>query len=51
MIHEIIQIDDVVGEKIPFTNNLVDPFTKTLIGKVFDGHRDSIGVKSIPNIL
>ena len=51
MIHEIIQIGDVVGKKIPFTNNLVDSFTKTLIRNVFDGHRDSIGVKCIPNIL
>ena len=30
-------------EKIPSMENLVDPFTKTLIGRPFVGHRDHIG--------
>ena len=29
--------------KILFVENLVDPFTKTLTGEVFVGHRDNIG--------
>ncbi|KAL6336164.1 hypothetical protein AAG906_011046 [Vitis piasezkii] len=30
---------------IPSMENLVDPFTKTLIGRVFVGHKDNIGVR------
>ena len=32
-------------DKIPSVENLADPFTKTLIEKVFFGHRDNIGFK------
>ena len=32
-------------DKIPFVENLVDPFTKTLIGRVFIVHRDNIGFR------
>ena len=31
--------------------NLMVPFTKTLSTRVFDDHRDNIGVKCVPNIL
>ena len=31
--------------KIPFAENLVDPLTKTLIVRVFVGHRDDIGFR------
>ena len=37
-------------EKIPSMDNLTDPFTKTLIGRVFDGHRDNIGFKCVPRM-
>ena len=30
---------DVVVEKITSTENLIDPFTKTLFTRVFNGHR------------
>ena len=50
LIHKIVQKGDVLVEKIPFANNLVDPLTKTFIGKVFDGHKDSIGVRCVPNM-
>ena len=32
-------------DKISSVENLVDPFTKTLIGRVFVGHRDNIGFR------
>ena len=31
--------------KIPSMENLIDTFTKTLIGRVFVGHRDNIGFR------
>ncbi|RVW92593.1 hypothetical protein CK203_039407 [Vitis vinifera] len=34
---------DIVVEKIPSTDNLADPFTETLTGRVFYGHMDNIG--------
>ena len=34
-------------DKIPFVENLVDSFTKTLIGSVFVGHRDDIGFRRV----
>ena len=39
LICEIVQMDDIVVEKIAFVKNLVDPFIKVLIGRVFDRHR------------
>ena len=38
-------------EKIPYMDNLVDPLTKTLTRRVFDGHRDTIGVRYVPSML
>ena len=38
-------------EKIASTKNLVDPFIKTLSTRVFDHHKDSLGVKRVPNML
>ena len=35
----------MMADKIPFIENLVDLFTKTLIGRVFVGHRDNIGFR------
>ena len=29
-------------EKIPYVENLVDPSSNTLMGKIFDGHKDNI---------
>ena len=43
--------EDVVVEKIASIENLIDHFTKTLSIGIFDGHRDSLGVKCVPNIL
>ena len=41
---------DVVVEKITYTENLVDPFTKTLSTRAFDEHKGSIGVRCISNM-
>ena len=30
---------------IPYVDNLVNPFSKTLIGRVFASHMDSIGFR------
>ena len=32
-------------DKIPSVKNLADLFTKTLSGRVFDGHKDNISFK------
>ena len=51
LICEIVQRGDVVVDKIPFMDNLADFFSKILIGRVFDGHSDSIGVRCVPSML
>ena len=38
-------------DKILFMENMVDPFTKALIGRVFIGHRDNIGFKLASRML
>ena len=42
---------DVVMKNIASTENLPNPFTKTLSIRVFDGHRDNSGVRYISSIL
>ena len=32
-------------DKIPSMEDLADPFSKTLIGSVFVGHRDNMGFR------
>ena len=48
LIHEIVMREDVVVENIISTTNLADPIMKTLSTKVFDRHRDSLGVRCVP---
>ena len=38
-------------DKIPYVENLVDPFTKTLTGRVFVGHRNNIGFRCTSDVL
>ena len=38
-------------DKILFMENMVDPFTKALIGRVFIGHRDNIGFRFVSGML
>ena len=42
---------DVVVENIPFADKLIDLFTMTLKGKVFDGHRDNICARCVLSML
>ena len=51
LILEIVQMVDVVVENIPFLDKLIDLFTKTLKGRVFDGHRDNICAKCVLSML
>ena len=51
LIHEIVLRRDVVVKKIGSMKNLKDPFMNTLSIRVFDGHKDNIGVKCLPNML
>ena len=50
LICEILVKEDMVVE-ITSTENLVDPFTKTLSTRIFDGHRDNLGIKCVPSML
>ena len=49
LIHEIVMRGDLVVEKIISTKNLEVTFMKTLSTRVFDGHRDNLGVKCFPS--
>ena len=51
LIHEIVLRGDVAVEKIASIENLMNPFTKTLFTRVFNGHRDNLGVKRVSNML
>ena len=51
LICEIIVKEDVVVEKITSMENLVDHFMKTLSIRIFDGHRDNLGIKCVPSML
>ena len=41
---------DVVVEKIASIKNLADPFTKTLSTRIFNQHRDSLGVRCVSSM-
>ena len=51
LIQDIIERGDTVVTKIASQENLVDPFTKTLLVLVFVKHVDYMGVKSLPDLL
>ncbi|KAA0062100.1 retrovirus-related pol polyprotein from transposon tnt 1-94 [Cucumis melo var. makuwa] len=42
LIREIVQRGDVIVTKIASEHNIADPFTKTLMAKVFEGHLESL---------
>ncbi|KAA0043001.1 gag/pol protein [Cucumis melo var. makuwa] len=44
LIREIVQRGDVIVTKIASKHNIVDPFTKTLTVKVFEGYLESLGL-------
>ncbi|KAA0067816.1 gag/pol protein [Cucumis melo var. makuwa] len=47
LIREIVQRGDVIVTKIASKHNIVDPFTKTLTAKVFQGHLKSLGLRDM----
>lgn len=51
LIRDIVMKGDVAMERIAYAENLTDPFLKTLFTRVFDGHRDSLGVGCVPSML
>ena len=51
LILEIVQRGDVVVEKISTVENLAHPFAKALANKVFDQHRERLGMKDYSHLL
>ena len=51
MIREIVQWGDVEVKKISTVDNLANPFTNALAKKVFDQHRDGLGMKDYTHLL
>ncbi len=51
LIREIVQRGDVEVTKISTHDNLADPFTKTLVSKVFDRHLEGLGIKDSSHLL
>ncbi|TYK11980.1 retrovirus-related pol polyprotein from transposon tnt 1-94 [Cucumis melo var. makuwa] len=47
LIREIVQRGDMIVTKIASEHNIVDPFTKTLTAKVFEGHLESLGPRDM----
>ncbi|KAA0048709.1 retrovirus-related pol polyprotein from transposon tnt 1-94 [Cucumis melo var. makuwa] len=47
LIREIVQRGDVIVTKIASEHNIVDPFTKILTAKVFEGHLESLGLRDM----
>ncbi|KAA0064058.1 retrovirus-related pol polyprotein from transposon tnt 1-94 [Cucumis melo var. makuwa] len=47
LIREIVQRGNVIITKIASKHNIVDPFTKTLMAKVFEGHLESLSLRDI----
>ena len=44
LIREIVERGDVMVCKIKSEDNPVDPFTKTLSSRVFEGHLEGLGI-------
>ena len=42
---------DMMVDKIQSMENLMDPFTKTLIGRVYVGDKDNIGLRWVSDML
>ena len=47
LIRDIVHKGDVVVTKIASADNLIDPFTKSLLAKTFDSHLEGMGLKCI----
>ncbi|KAL4035990.1 hypothetical protein IC575_004704 [Cucumis melo] len=51
LIREIVHRGDVIVTQIALTHNVVDPFTKPLTAKVFEGHLESLGLRDMPHLI
>ena len=51
LIREIVNRGDVIVTKISTLDNLVDPFTKTLLEKQFFKHVEEMGLKEMYHLL
>ena len=51
LICDFIDRGDTVVTKITSEENLVDPFTKSLLERVFEKHVSCMGLRSIPDLL
>ena len=47
LISEIVHRGDVVVTRISSQQNIVDPFTKALTAKVFEGHLHNLGLRCL----
>ncbi|KAA0047485.1 gag/pol protein [Cucumis melo var. makuwa] len=51
LIREIVHQGDVIVTQIDSTHYVVDPFTKFLTTKVFEGHLESLGLHDMPHLI
>ena len=51
LLREIVYRGDIIVSKIDTAENLVDPFTKYLVTKVFEGHLKGIGLRNMSHLI
>ena len=51
LIREIVHRGHVAVMKIALEHNLADPFTKTLLERVFTGHLEGLGLRDMSHLL
>ena len=51
LIREIVHRGDVTITQIALVHNVVDPFAKSLMAKVFKGHLESLGLCDMPHLI
>ena len=51
LIREIVHRGDIIVSKIDIAKNLVNPFTKALATKVFDGHLEGMRLHNMSHLL
>ena len=51
IIRGFVESGDVAMVKIASEDNLIDPFTKTLVARSFERHIESMGMRNISHLL
>ena len=51
LVGEIVSRGDVSVEKIASTNNIADPFNKTLLAESFERHLENMGLRDMSHLL